>query len=247
MLYFIIMLINIITQTLKKNKFIYQLNENKKFFFENFLFTKVNKLYFIAIPRSGTTLIGKLLHYFKLDIIWSNHYLKPKFNNKIIYITAIRNPIQRFVSAFYHTKFNQKKTFYKNFFLKYPEVSDLIDDINDKNAISHIKLTHVLNEGLSTFYTIDYLKKNPPKFIFLYDKINHELNFFFNKILGFNKHELKKRILYKYGVTKKKKLTNTQKKKLSLFLKNDIEIYNYLLKIRKKTNSKFKSFAIKKF
>lgn len=100
---------------------------------------------------------------------------------------------------------------------------------------------------MSTFYTIDYLKKNPPKFIFLYDKINHELNFFFNKILGFNKHELNKRILYKYGVTKKKKLTNTQKKKLSLFLKNDIEIYNYLLKIRKKTNSKFKSFAIKKF
>ena len=231
-------MIRLILDFLKKNIVIYYLNDLKKLIFENFFLLKNNRTYFIAIPRSGTTLIGNMLYKFNINIEWSNHYLKPKFNSNITHIVSIRNPIDRFISAFYHTKYNQKITFYKDFFIKYPEVTDLIENLHTADALKHVRLTHVLNEGLSKFYTLENLKKTPPIYIFLYETLHKDIKHFFIQKLKIDKKKINKELKFDYGKSKKKKLNKKNKKKLLNFLKEDIKIYNYLLKMQKKINLK---------
>ena len=75
-----------------------------------------------------------MLYKFNINIEWSNHYLKPKFNSNITHIVSIRNPIDRFISAFYHTKYNQKITFYKDFFIKYLKyINNFINNLLETN------------------------------------------------------------------------------------------------------------------
>lgn len=222
---------------LKKNKFLYIINNIVKKICSN-LYVDYKKTYFIAVPRSGTTLIGKLLKEFNQKIEWSNHFFKPKFFNKLNYIVSIRDPSSRFISAFYHSKFNQQNSYYKNFFSTYPEVGNLIDDLGSIKAKSHINLTTVLNESLSTFFTIDYLKKNPPLYIFNYSTIYNDIKKFFYKENRNNSKKFIKILKKNYGKTSKKKISKKRLIKLKNYLKKDYIIYDYLLKLKKNYNSK---------
>ena len=193
---------------------------------------------FVAVPRSGTTLIGNIIKSQKLEIDYCNHYVKPKYNLKKNYIISIRDPIDRFVSAFYHTKFNQKITFYKNFFETYPDINSLANDLTSNKAIRHIRLTHVLNEGLATFLSIDDIKKNNPKFIFDYSSLHDDIKVFFEKKLPHKKNEVDKLLNITFGKTNKDQLNDRGFQNLKKFLKKDIEVYDYLKIIKKTINLK---------
>jgi hypothetical protein len=225
---------------LKKIKTVYYLNDVFKFFFYNlkYSFTKNNNLQFIIVPRSGTTLIDNIIDFFKLEIDYDNHYVKPKYNLKRNYIISIRDPIERFVSAFYHTKSNQKITFYKKFFETYPDVNSLANDLPSNKAISHIRFTHVLNEGLATFLSIDDIKKNNPKFIFDYSSLHDDIKVFLEKKLPHKKNEIDKLLNTTFGETNKGHLNDGGLQNLKEFLKKDIEVYDYLKMMKKTTNLK---------
>ena len=233
-------IVNLSISYLKKFKTAYYLNDVLKFFFYNlkYSFTKNNNLQFIVVPRSGTTLIGKIIKSLELEIGYNNHYIKPKYNLKKNYIISIRDPIDRFVSAFYHTKFNQKITFYKNFFETYPDVSSLANDLPSNKAIMHIRLTHHINESLSSFLSIDDIKKNHPKFIFDYSFLHDDIKVFFEKKSPHKKNEVDKLLNITFGKTNKDQLNDRGFQNLKEFLKKDIEVYDYLKKIKKTTNLK---------
>ena len=233
-------MVNLCKKYLKKFETVYYLNDVFKFFINNLKYslTKNNNLQFIAVPRSGTTLIGNIIKSQKLEIDYCNHYVKPKYNLKKNYIISIRDPIDRFVSAFYHTKFNQKITFYKNFFETYPDINSLANDLTSNKAIRHIRLTHVLNEGLATFLSIDDIKKNNPKFIFDYSSLHDDIKVFFEKKLPHKKNEVDKLLNITFGKTNKDEINDRGFQNLKKFLKKDIEVYDYLKIIKKTINLK---------
>ena len=149
---------------LKKIQFFFYVNDIIKYYKSNinFFFKKKKKLQFITVPRTGCTLLINVFNKFKLNIDWNNHYVKPKYFINSNYIISIRNPVDRFISAFYHAKYNQKIYYHKNFFILYPEVDDLAKNINKSEATKYMRLCHHLNESLSTFFKIEHIKKKPP-------------------------------------------------------------------------------------
>ena len=153
---------------LKTYRYVYHVNDIINYYLSNwnFIFRNKKKIQFITVPRSGTTLCVNLFDKFRLNVDWNNHYVKPKYHTNNNYIIAIRNPVDRFISAFYYSKYNQQIYYHKNFFTLYPEVDDLAKNINKSEATKYIRLCHHLNESLSTFFKIKHIKKNPPLYNF---------------------------------------------------------------------------------
>ena len=114
------------------------------------------------MPRTGCTLCINLFDKFRLNIDWNNHYVKPKYQTNNNYIISIRNSIDRFISAFYYDKHGKQTNYHKNFFTLCPEVDDLVKNINKSEVTKYIRLSHHLNEGLSSFFKIKHIKKNAP-------------------------------------------------------------------------------------
>ena len=227
---------------LKKIQFFFYVNDIIKYYKSNinFFFKKKKKLQFITVPRTGSTLLINLFNKFKLNIDWNNHYVKPKYFTNSNYIISIRNPLDRFISAFYHVKYNQKIYYHKNFFILYPEVDDLAKNINKKETKKYIRLCHHLNEGLSTFFKIEDIKKNPPLYIFEFLSLHRNIYYFLKDSNIVDKKKLNNFLSKVFGKsTNKKKLSKISERKLKLFLKQDFKIFNYLMKNKSKINSNF--------
>ena len=203
----------------------------------NFIFRNKKKIQFITVPRSGTTLCLNLFDKFRLNVDWNNHYVKPKYHTNINYIIAIRNPVDRFISAFYHSKYNQQIFYHKNFFTLYPEVDDLAKNINKSEATKYIRLCHHLNEGLSTFFKIEHIKKNPPLYIFEFSSLHKDMYSF---LKSFDKKKISSSLSKIFGNSpNKKKLSKIGERNLKLFLKQDYKIFNFLMKNKSKINLNF--------
>ena len=226
---------------LKKNKLAYYLNDNLKYFFYNlrYFLTKNDNLQLIEVPRSGTTLLKKILRSLNVKIKHNNHFIKPKYNFNKKYVICIRNPVDRFLSAFYHTIQNQRITFYINYFENSPNINSLINELPSKKIISYIRLSHHLQESLSTFLDVDSIKKNPPVYIFDYSTLHNDIRKFFEKDDKNNKKEIERLLDRKFGMTKKDIINEKNYKILKKFLQKDFEVYKYLVKIKKNINSQF--------
>lgn len=227
----------------KKIKIFYYINDVKKKCFSNlnYIFKDKKNLQFMSVPRTGSTLCINLFEKFKLNVDWNNHYVKPKYQSKKGYLISIRDPIDRFISAFYHTKYVQKTYYYKDFFYLYPEVDILARNLKNNKSKKYIKLSHHLHEGLSTFFKIEDIKKNPPLYIFEFSSLHKDIFFFLKNINRINKKKLNQFLTIVKGTSpNKKKLSSIGKKNLKIFLSEDYKVYNYLIKRKSKVNLKFK-------
>jgi len=230
----------------KKFKFIYHINDIKNYYLSNlnFIFRNKKKIQFITVPRTGCTLLLTLFDKFRLNVDWNNHYVKPKYHTNNNYIISIRNPVDRFISAFYHAKYNQKIYYHKNFFILYPEVDDLAKNINKSESTKYIRLSHHLNESLSTFFKIEHIKKNPPLFIFEFSSLHKDIYSFLKNFDKIDKKKISNFLSKILGTSpNKKKLSIVGEKKLKLFLSKDFKVYNYLINNKLKINSNFNRFT----
>ena len=117
------------------------------------------------VPRSSTTIITKIIKkindYDKKIHIPYNHFFKPKYNPNIQYFISIRDPIERFISCYFHLKNSQFLTFYDDFFKVYPSIEKLANEVFTPKAKEYLKLSHHFNENLETFGSIVFFKKTP--------------------------------------------------------------------------------------
>ena len=226
---------------LKKIKFLYYLNDVSNLISAN-LRLENKKLIFTQVPRCSTSIITSLIKKNLKDqsnIEFPTHYFKPKFNKNCNYFISIRDPIERFASAYFHLKNGQFITYYDDFFSIYPTIEKLAKEIFSKKARNYIRLSHHLNEDLNSFITIEFLKKNLPAYLITHDSLLKDTEDFLKLRLNlnsFDKTDFKKEII----TTKKDDISLSKNALINLkeFLKKDYEIYNYLIKEKKKINSK---------
>lgn len=240
---------------LKKNIFIYKVNDKKNFIIEKIkvykkIFSIKKKLVFIRTPRSGSTFLTDALKLIESElrykIIFTSHYSDLDFIiGKSKYILIIRNPIMRFHSAFYHDAIRNKGTYYhKNhkIWKKLKDINELCENIFDENyskeANNLIYRSHHISRSLSQQFSIDKLKKYQPYFIFELENLKNDINQFLKKnnivfdMNSFDTIQNKNEGLY----YKKLNLSKKSIKNLEIFLKKDFEIYNYLKENKIKTN-----------
>jgi len=228
----------------KQIKFFYYFNDLLKLIIENikvYLLSN-NKLVFIQIPRTNSSLIKDIIQNkvkIKSMFYISDHFLKPKYSNPNKYFVSIRDPIDRFVSAYFHLKNNQFKSFYGDFFKVYPNINVLAEKIFSKKAQNYIRLSHHINENFQTFFNIEKLRKNKPFFVIDINNFENDIQLFFKFILkdkkkirlNFNKKKIKKYKSY---------LSLKSRRNLKKYLAKDYFIYHELKKIRKKIIYKMK-------
>ena len=239
---------------LKKIYCIYILNYKiKSLYFKIisfFLFFK-NKIHFISVPRTGTTLLRSSIKSFNnidnLHIIHNSHFVKTNVFLKN-YVISIREPVDRFISLFYHYKLNQQSGYYPKYLEQFDSVDDFIDTLEDKKTKKFLNSSHHFKENLETFITKESILKNPPSFIFLFDDIKNDFNKYASTLdKNINLNEIDQFFMIKYGETKTRREKREKGKgkdlrnisKLKNYLKKEYIIYNYLLSIRKKINKQF--------
>ena len=99
---------------------------------------------------------------------------------------------------------------------------------------------HHLNEGLSTFFKIEDIKKNPPLYIFEFLSLRKNIYHFLKDSNIVDKKKLDNFLNKVFGKSpNKKKLSKISERKLKLFLKQDFKTFNYLMKNKSKINSNF--------
>jgi len=164
-------------------------------------------------------------------------FLKQK--NK--YIITIRNPIDRFYSAFYHAKFRQRITYRpKELFKQFPHANDLAESIysNDKKlkkrVLKAFKYTHHLRESLITFIDKNTFLNNKPFYIFEVESLQKDLNRFCKKC-NIPKTKLPKKNKLNYKLLSP--LSKKSIKNLKRYYKKDIELYLFLIKHKQTINN----------
>jgi len=158
---------------------------------------------FIHIPKNCGTSIAKMVNDYSMDRIKIRyHGYDPKKCEPEMSMCILRDPVDRFISAFYYTKI-----YHPNYMIseKCNTPSDLIEYlmVNDdiiKNNIHNIgeKLL-----GIDWVWVPQYMWDNNAKFVLFYENIKEDIESFLS-ILGYQNIEFP-------HVNKSKKITNDLK------------------------------------
>lgn len=212
-----------------------------------------NKLLFIHIPKCGGTTMKhaiekinkqqneKLIYSLKHEL-YSNHIKKK--NHKFFF--TIRHPYSVFCSAFYARNTHGQKRYMahspieKKIYQYFKSPNELAENLNNKNN------NHKQNLAKKAFQNIagirrrfDYwikkpdLKKKSLFFIIEVEKFSNDFSKFLKK-LNLPEIELKPKNQNSNKINYF--LSNNAKKNLDIFLRKDFDIYNEVLKIKKKIN-----------
>ena len=74
----------------------------------------------------------------------------------------------------------------------------------------YIRLSHHLHEGLSTFFKIEDIKRNPPIYIFEFSSLHKDIFFFLKNVNRINKNKLNQFLaIVKNSSPNKKKLSHS--------------------------------------
>lgn len=219
--------------------------------FKKKVFNDQKKLYFLHIGKCGGT---NLLNSFKnseLNVISMGHrYKLHSLNSKMKYIFSYREPAERTYSAFYHIKncgrplhdWKQYNFLQKILFHHYEEFHVLAEDLYSKNIFRKylsrlcINIIFQNHQPLSTWFSVNDLKKYPPQFIFDTRFLNEDLKLFNKKYglslsLSTNSNVVNKSTNHKYQT-----LSSLGKNNLEKYLYNDYKIYNFLKAEKNKIN-----------
>ena len=162
------------------------------------------------------------------------------------YVITIRDPVNRFISLFYHYKLNQPIGYYAKYLEQFDSVDDFLDTLEDKKTIKFLNSSHHFKEKFETFITKETILKNPPSFIFLFDDIKNDFTKYASALdKNINLNEINRLFTMKFGetMTKRKKVEKDLNlrniSKLKNYLKDELIIYDYLLNLRIKINKQF--------
>lgn len=150
-------------------------------------FNHIDKLLFIHIPKCAGLSI-KRSNNIKYGHITMSHYLCI-FKKEVISYTILRDPIDRFCSAFYYLKEKLNSDFYtpvgfdKKIILDSVDVNDFINNIKNKNLT--IKYIFLFDHFLPQYFWIYSNNKIKVKYIVNFSKLEQGINDL-NEILNSN-------------------------------------------------------------
>ena len=209
-----------------------------------------NVIYFFHMHRSAGTSLNYLFSIInkssKYKIIRFGHSIKINnlnFSNENKYILNLRHPIQLLSSSFIYNKIEEINKMNK-ISNKFNSLNLVLENLSSRNikikkeAFKAMKSLRSYKYRLSNLVNIEFLKVRPPFHVFFYDELEADYQKFCKKILF--KKKIKVRV-----VNKNLKTKNSQKIKFSKlamnnmknFLAEDIKIFNYIMKNKKKINS----------
>lgn len=199
------------------------------------MINKDDKLTFIHIGKCGGSTICTTLKNNQINFD-EVHVRSFKFQPDKKYLITIRNPVERFVSAFYWRKYlasdQQKNRFggEYEFFQKFATIEDLIDDdisILQKQYVHHIK------EDIH-FYLGDFVNQCDPaniKGIICTENLNKDFERIFN--IKIQKHEKK-------NSKRKKSLKEKDFRFLKKYLEKDYLVIEKLNNLKLLTTEQYK-------
>jgi len=224
----------------------FYLKKNYFLLFKTRLNLNKNLIYYIHIGKTGGTLLKSIFLNKKNNIYSLSEDTKLyELDTNQKYIVSIRDPISRFISAFYSRR-NKSEIYSKQFFsieaigfYLYKNANNLAEDLYSKNILktilSHISMRCIptLNENIFYWFDIQDLKKNPPSFIFENSSFIEDWKIFSEKF-GFHKQEIFNNVdKENRTIGKEEYLSEKAKENLKRYYKKDIKIYNYCLKLKK--------------
>jgi hypothetical protein len=172
---------------------------------------KNKELVFIHTPKCGGSYVSTILSHLKIK---NNGHEQAMPNNKYIYFTVIRNPVERFESLLNYRlgEKNPRNDWPKHLQYVYRDTNIKLDEI-----ISKMTDEEILN--FSPYNTINYWIKNVDIIITL-DNLPKMLEYFGYKynIDLFEKINVSKKIRGKINQSNNDRITN--------IFNNDFEIYN---------------------
>lgn len=182
-------------------------------------------LLFIHIPKAGGSSISTSLYGIQVGHKKAENYFiwdRLRFN-KIISFTFVRNPIDRFISAFYFLEsggmHEGDKISYEKYISKFDDINHFIDSI-DQNFIDNGPIVHFKKQ-------IDFVCHNNVCIVNKVFKLEDIENIDFKKEL---KYDL---LIRKVNVTKissskvRIELTNKSKEKLMKLYRPDFDLFYY--------------------
>ena len=206
-------------------------------------------LRFIHIAKCGGSTIHNIIN--KMDIKKKSYHLsKPKFKKDELYIICIRNPVERFVSAFNWRKKKRCQNVNSNeyqFLFKYKNINELAENLykNGKlNQIAHNEIYSTKYFGsnmMSHFgrdihwYLHDFLNKcNTYNILGVITIENMKKDC--KKLFGININNIHKKKNIEYS----KYLSKQGYKNLKKFLKKDYDCIDKLYKLKLISKKQYK-------
>ena len=176
---------------------------------------------FIHIGKSGGSTISSLLKENNFNFN-RTHIRRVRYNPDIKYLIVLRNPVERFISAFYWRKYllesKEKQTSELMFLQKYESLDNLCNNLYTKNGDLNSSTDYEINckydnkkhpehyaMGLD-YYIGDFVKKcNPRNIIGIIctETLNHDIRKIFGIDCNIHKKNNKE---YKQSVSKQSKI-----------------------------------------
>ena len=201
---------------------------------------KIPNTYFLHIPKCAGNQLNKLFfsygHRSILEIQKSNIY-----NEKLKIFTIVRNPYDRFISAYFYLKqngaFDKKNKQLYNDFINIKSIEELILLLFNDFKKYPINFTRITT---NSFLNIIHFR---PMYTFVCD---NELKLLVNDILKFENLEYQINLLFKkYNINKQFIKTNSSKRKHFMYYFNQLN-KDYIDKFNEIYDSDFKLFNYKK-
>ena len=202
------------------------------------------KIALIHVGKCGGTSVKKELNLKKINYIHI-HMFKAEYNPNYKYVIILRNPVKRFISAFYWrhylitNKFSDKDKkgvtqvapngtlkAEQDFFKKYHNINDFCVDLSkNDNILENFKVINHMNMGID-FYLNKLINTCPKKNILgviCLETLDHDMKKIFN--IDIKSH-------YKNNYNYDKAITPKNYNILKFYLENDYNIINKMYQQR---------------